>query len=164
MKKLLLLFSISLGFAANAQSDRLIGVHFGAPVGDAADISTLNFGVDCAVLFYVTDEFYAGASGAFTRFVGKEVAHEFGSSKIESFNFIYLAGSAEYSFDKLFAVVDLGYAFCSGNTDLGMTGLYYQPKIGYHIIEGLDIHIGYKSFLLGGQNIGAFGGGLSYRY
>lgn len=164
MKKLLL-FAITL-FAYNvqAQTDRLLGVHFGAPVGDAADISTFNFGVDAAFLFYVTDELYVGAAGGFTHFVGKEIDNEFSSVKLDGFNYIYFAGSAQYSFGKLFAAADVGFAFYSGDSDLGKSGVYYQPKLGYHIIDALDVYVSYKGLPGDGYNIATLGGGISYRY
>jgi hypothetical protein len=164
MKKIILsAIVMCFGIAVQAQTDRVVGVHFGMPMGDAADVSTFNLGVDAASLFYITDDFYAGFAIGATYFIGKE-QDEFNSANTDGFGYLIGAASGQYSFGGIFVAADLGYAFHVGTTDTGESGFYYQPKAGYHITDEIDAYVGYKGISGGDTSIAALCVGAAYRF
>ena len=71
-----ILFSVAALFAfgaANAQDAGgfSLGAHVGAPMGDAKDAVSVNFGVDAAYMFPVAENFTLGIASGYTMFSGK---------------------------------------------------------------------------------------------
>ncbi len=174
MKKILLSAAavMAFGFAAQAQEGGFqAGVHVGAPIGDAGDVSSFNFGVDVAYLWPVADNFAAGVTAGYTHFLGKDVDETIDigggpmtvSYTVEDFGFIPVAATAQYSFDAFFIGADLGYAIYAGSGD-GDGGVYYQPKVGYHIAEKLDLSVGYKGISSDGTTLSAITVGAAYKF
>jgi len=84
MKKLLFIaVFIIFGFEGSyAQGEIRIGVNAGIPLGDADDISTLNFGADFAYLFWVADAFNVGPLVGYSYFLGEGDRVDFHWSQI----------------------------------------------------------------------------------
>ncbi len=119
-----------------------VGGNIGFPMGGTSDISKFNFGFDVAYLFEVMTNLEVGALIGYTHFVGDGIVPYFDKSIIKSptindidnkdAGFIPLSTTARYYFSdrKMFAGIDLGYAFnVSGDAD---SGLYFRPKFGYN--------------------------------
>jgi len=174
MKKILLSVAavMAFGFAAQAQDGGFTaGVHLGAPIGDAGDVSSFNFGVDVAYLWPVADKFSAGIATGYTHFIGKDVdgaiVTEFGtfpySFKADDFGFIPVAATAKYAIsDSFFVGADLGYAIYAGSGD-GDGGLYYQPKVGYSMTK-IDVFVSYKGISQDGTTASTVGVGAAYKF
>jgi len=166
MKKILLsaIAFMAFGFAAQAQEGGFqAGIHLGAPMGDAGDFSSFNFGVDVSYLWAVGDDFSAGLTTGYTHFLGKDYDTGFGEVKADDFGYIPVAATGQYSFDAFFVGADLGYAIYAGSGD-GDGGFYYQPKVGYHIAEKLDLYVGYKGISVDGGSVSALTVGAAYKF
>ena len=166
MKKILLsaLAVMAFGYAAQAQESGFqAGIHLGAPIGDAGDVSSFNFGADVSYLWSVADNFSAGVTTGYTHFLGKDVDTGFGEVKADDFGYIPVAATGQYSFDQFFVAADLGYAIYAGSGD-GDGGFYYQPKVGYHIAEQLDVYVGYKGIAVDGATVSAISVGAAYKF
>ncbi|MEG0696297.1 hypothetical protein [Algoriella sp.] len=142
MKKVLLTaaFAVAGMVGVSAQTSGVEGtVHVGIPVGDAADYSSFNVGVDLAYLHPIADNFKLGAKVGYDHFIADSNFKDLGG---EDFGFIPLAATAKYEFsNNLFVGADLGYAF---STKDGLDGgLFWQPKIGYSGAS-FDVYAGYK--------------------
>jgi len=175
MKKLLLSVTavMAFGFAAQAQDGGFTaGIHLGAPIGDAGDASSFNFGADVAYLWNVADDFKVGATTGYTHFLGKDVDVTYfdpvfgsitASATVKDFGFIPLAATAKYSLTESFFIgADLGYAIYAGSGD-GDGGVYYQPKVGYSM-ETIDIFASYKGISRDGTSISTVGVGAAYKF
>ena len=128
MKKLLLtVLLIFLGMSpAMAQNDIKLGVHGGAPLGDADDISSFALSADVAYLFDPIGILEVGPLVGYSHF--------FGDEDFDDLQFIPVAASGRVSLPQLFFVgVDLGYAFGLDDTVDG--GFYYRPQIGYNFLN-----------------------------
>ena len=142
MKKVLLTaaFAVAGLVGVSAQTSGVEGtVHVGIPVGDAADYSSFNVGVDLAYLHPITTNFKLGGKVGYDHFIADSNFKDLGG---EDFGFIPLAATAKYEFsNNLFVGADLGYAF---STKDGLDGgLFWQPKIGYSGAS-FDVYAGYK--------------------
>jgi len=174
MKKILLSVAavMAFGFAAQAQDGSFTaGIHVGAPIGDAGDVSSFNFGVDVAYLWNVADDFKVGATTGYTHFLGKDIDETIitpagpmtFSAKVKDFGFIPVAATAKYSLTESFFVgADLGYAIYAGSGD-GDGGFYYQPKVGYQM-ETIDVFASYKGISQDGVTISTVGVGAAYKF
>jgi len=133
----------------NAQTGFEGTVHVGVPVGDTADASSFNLGVDLAYLWPVANNFSLGAKVGYDHFIGKDVKYN-GTviAEKEDVGFIPLAATAKYEFGQsnVFVGGDLGYAFAT--TDGMEGGLFYQPKVGYSA-PTWDLYVGYKGINAG---------------
>ena len=142
MKKVLLTaaFAVAGMVGVSAQTSGVEGtVHVGIPVGDAADYSSFNVGVDLAYLHPIADNFKLGAKVGYDHFIADSNFKDLGG---EDFGFIPLAATAKYEFsNNLFIGADLGYAFSTKDNLDG--GLFWQPKIGYSGAS-FDVYAGYK--------------------
>ena len=123
-----------------------VGGNIGFPVGGTSDISKFNFGFNISYLFEVMTNLEVGVLVGYTHFVGDGIVPyidkfivKVGMSptirdiNIKDAGFIPLSTSARYYFSdrKMFAGIDLGYAFnVSGDAD---GGLYFRPKFGYNL-------------------------------
>ena len=157
MKKLL----FAAAFAAiglvgvNAQTGFEGTVHVGIPVGDTADVSSFNVGVDLAYLWPVATNFSLGAKVGYDHFIGKDYDYRVGNQVLtvegEDYGFIPLAATAKYEFggSNIFVGADLGYAFAT--TDGMEGGLFYQPKVGYSA-STWDLYVGYKGISAGPEH------------
>ena len=137
----------------NAQTGFEGTVHVGIPVGDTADVSSFNLGVDLGYLWTLAPDFKLGAKVGYDHFIGKDYDYTVGGQKFtiegEDYGFIPLAATARYDFSNLFVGADLGYAFAT--TDGMEGGLFYQPKFGYSA-PNWDIYVGYKGISAGPEN------------
>ena len=171
-----ILFSVAALFAfgaANAQDAGgfSLGAHVGAPMGDAKDAVSVNFGVDAAYMFPVAENFTLGIASGYTMFSGKDYDSTYvgpggvvikTSVKGKGIGYIPLAASAKYLItENFFLGVDLGYAFYVGDGD-GNGGLYYQPKLGYDF-KPFEVYGFYKG--IGDEvTIGSVGLGVAYKF
>lgn len=173
MKKLLLsAFAVAaFGVAATAQENGGLkaGIHIGAPMGDAGDVYSLNFGADVAYTFDVADRFVAGVTTGYSYFSGKEVRYSDGmfdlTYKINS-AFVPAAVTGQYSItNNIFAGADLGYAFSVGDEIEGgdSGGFYYQPKAGYQH-EFFEVYAAYKGISIDGGTISSLNLGFAYKF
>lgn len=133
---------LGLTFTSNAQSIR-VGMHAGIPVGDAADVSSFNFGLDASMYFLgVNDWLNIGVATGYTHFFGKEETVDGVDVDYESFGYIPVAASARGTFGKgIFYTADIGYGIGTNDAD---GGLYYQGKLGWS-----DTHIDVFAFYRG---------------
>ncbi|MGV0941464.1 hypothetical protein [Empedobacter sp. ULE_I140] len=75
MKKVLLTaaFAVAGMVGVSAQTTGIEGtVHVGIPVGETADVSSFNIGVDLAYLHPIANNFKLGAKVGYDHFIGKE--------------------------------------------------------------------------------------------
>lgn len=154
-----------MGLNANAQqSGFTAGVHTGLPVGDYKFGFSVNFGLDIAYLWSVSDSFSLGVSTGYTHYVGKDVNNSYyGSSyRFDDGGFVPVAVSYRVAItDFLFAGTDLGYAryILEG----GGGGFYFQPKLGYSM-EKIDVFASYKGIVSNGTNLATIGVGAAYKF
>lgn len=166
MKKLVLAAAVAVfGIAGvNAQTTGVeAGVHIGIPVGDIADYSSFNVGLDVAYLHPISSNFKLGVASGYDHFIGKDDADDFG--------FIPLAASAKFMPTQNFFVgADLGYAFATKDEMDG--GFYYQPKVGYSgalvDVYGFYKGVSGKEDVIGDLsrdiNFGSVGVGVAYKF
>jgi hypothetical protein len=173
MKKLLLSAIAIAAFSAAATAQEngglKAGIHIGAPMGDAADVYSLNFGTDVTYTFNVAEKLAVGATTGYSYFSGKEVSYSDGmfslSYKINS-AFIPVAATGQYSItDNIFAGADLGYAFSVGDDIEGgdSGGFYYQPKAGYQH-EFFEVYAAYKGISIDGGTVSSLNLGFNYKF
>ena len=170
MKKLLLIGAIALSGASmmNAQSGLKIGAHLGLPIGDIADTTSFNFGVDAAYTWKIAENFDLGVTTGYSHYTGKEYTYEIpflGTQTVkgEGTGMIPIAATAQYSFGNgPFVGADLGYAFFTGENSDG--GLYYQPKVGYTFTGKHDVYLGYKGVSLDGITVSSVNLGYAFKF
>ncbi|MDM1522194.1 hypothetical protein HX088_02725 [Empedobacter sp. 225-1] len=142
MKKVLLTaaFAVAGMVGVSAQTTGVEGgVHIGIPVGDAADYSSFNLGVDLAYLHPVASNVRLGIATGYDHFIADS---DYKDLEGEDYGFIPLAASAKFDVaQNFFLGADLGYAFATGDKWKG--GLYYQPKVGYSGAN-FDVYAAYK--------------------
>ncbi|MFV0220544.1 hypothetical protein OBK23_12835 [Empedobacter falsenii] len=142
MKKVLLTaaFAVAGMVGVSAQTTGIEGgVHIGIPVGDAADYSSFNLGVDLAYLHPVASNVRLGVATGYDHFIADSKFKDVGG---KDYGFIPLAASAKFDVaQNFFLGADLGYAFATGDNWKG--GLYYQPKVGYSGAN-FDVYAAYK--------------------
>ena len=143
MKKVLLTaaFAVAGMVGVSAQTSGVEGgVHIGIPVGDAADYSSFNLGVDLAYLHPVASNVRLGIATGYDHFIADSDYKDLLGG--EDYGFIPLAASAKFDVaQNFFLGADLGYAFATGDNWKG--GLYYQPKVGYSGAN-FDVYAAYK--------------------
>lgn len=165
MKKILLSLAAFCAFGvANAQENGFkVGIHIGAPMGDAGDVYSLNFGGDVSYMWAMNDQFSIGAATGYSYFSGKDIDSPLGGSVKINGAFIPIAASGQYSItESLFLGADLGYAFYSGDGD-GDGGLYYQPKFGYQM-EFFEVYAAYKGIAVDGGSVSSVVLGFNYKF
>ena len=174
MKKIILtaVAVFVLSFANAQDAGFKAGIHFGMPMGDAANVYSFNWGIDVAYLWPVADQFQAGVTTGYSSFSGKSISTPGlslgpislpGTSVKVNAAFIPLAATGLYSFsDKIFGGLDLGYALYSGSGG-GTGGVYYQPKVGYQT-EKYEIYAGYKGISVSGGSVSSVGLGFNYKF
>ena len=167
MKKLLFAAFAVLAFGfSNAQEGGFkAGVHFGMPMGDFKDAYGLNYGLDVAYLWNISDDFKVGATTGYSSYSGKTeettVAGFTLEVEYEDFSYIPVAGTAQYSLtDNLFLGADLGYAVATGEGD---GGFLYQPKFGYQA-EKFEAYLAYKGISADGGTLSSLGLGFAYKF
>lgn len=167
MKKLLLFIGISfLGFN-NLQAQEVqtelssdtswlkLGVTAGVPVGDIADFSSFNLGLDLRAQHLFTPNWGVGIASGYDNYFAKD--------EFDDFGVIPLAGFIRYYFTPsgLFFGSDLGYGFLT-NVEENSGGLYVNPQIGYHN-EDWNIYAYYKNtFAENEVDIQSVGLGVTY--
>lgn len=167
MKKILFsalaLFAFGFANAQDSEGGFKAGVHFGLPMGDAADAYTFNLGLDVAYMWPVAENFTAGIATGYTMFMGDEEEIMGVTFSVEDAGFIPIAASGQYNIaENIFLGVDLGYAVYVGSMEGAEGGLYYQPKVGYSFSK-VDLYLGYKGISNDGD-ISAVGLGAMYRF
>ncbi|MFV0201023.1 hypothetical protein OBK16_04345 [Empedobacter falsenii] len=167
MKKVLLTaaFAVAGMVGVSAQTSGVEGtVHVGIPVGDAADFSSFNLGVDLAYLHPISTNFKLGGKVGYDHFIAKSDWKDLGG---EDFGFIPLAATAKYEFNNnLFIGADLGYAFSTKDNLDG--GLFWQPKFGYSGAN-FDVYAGYKGISVDSDHFSNFNAdavslGFAYKF
>ncbi|SHI44407.1 hypothetical protein SAMN04487911_10285 [Arenibacter nanhaiticus] len=154
MRKVLLIAVLALfGFSVNAQEGFKIGVLAGLPVGDAADFSSFNLGLDVVYHWGVSDSFGLGVATGFTNTFGKEMTFNDGGSSIaidaEDVQFLPIAASGRVMVtEELSLGADLGYAV--GINEFNDGGFYYRPIIGYNVGEKTELNFSYSGVSLDG--------------
>lgn len=167
MKKIILAAIAVMVFGfANAQNGHFkVGAHVGLPVGDSADIFSMNLGADVAYLWNVADRFTAGVTTGYTIYIGKNYTGYSGNFAYEmtttNQDFIPVAGTAQYSVtDNLFVGADLGYAInANGGAD---GGFLYQPKFGYQNNK-IELFASYKG-IASDATISSINLGFNYKF
>lgn len=160
-KIILLVIAITSFSVANAQVGEgtnwlKLGIHGGAPVGDASDVSSFVLGVDLKYQFLNAESFAIGASTGYTHYFGKEE----GIIEFSDSGLIPVAGLFRlYPTKNFFLGTDLGYAFFTEGSETG--GFYYRPEIGYHNDEW-NIFGYYQGVSSDGISPSSVGVGINY--
>lgn len=169
MKKLLLVGALAFFGAVNAQTTGgfKLGAHVGLPVGDIADYTSLNAGVDLAYTWKVAPSFDLGITTGYSHYFGKDYTYNFmGTSytvEAEGTGMIPIAATAQYGFTGGFFIgADLGYAIFTQEGSDG--GFLYQPKIGFSFKEKNDLYVGYKGISVDGGTISSINLGYAYKF
>lgn len=164
MKKLLLSAVIAVfGLTGlKAQSTGFeAGAFIGFPIGDAGDVSSLNFGINAAYYWTVAESFQAGLTAGYDHWTAKE--HEIGTIKVkgDDAGFIPIAATAKYDFGGFFGGLDLGYAIYAGSGG-GDGGFYYRPRVGWNNTS-FNVYGFYKGISNDGS-ISSLGLGFDYKF
>lgn len=169
MKKLVLAAAVAVfGIAGvNAQTTGVeAGVHIGIPVGDIADYSSFNVGLDVAYLHPISSNFKLGVASGYSHFIGKD--YDFSAGGVtytiegEDFGIVPVAATAKFfPTQNFFIGADLGYAFVTEEGADG--GFYYQPKVGYSGAL-VDVFASYKGISQDGGTISTVGAGVAYKF
>jgi hypothetical protein len=152
MKKIILIAAFAIFSISSMTAQQFsIGVNGGLPLGDAGDISTFSVSADVSYLWEVSDVFQAGVTTGFSNAFGDDVGSGDFAFEIPDIQFLPIAASARYMFsDAFFGGADLGYAV--GINDGNEGGIYYRPKIGYGVTDGINIIASYTGI----SNDGSF--------
>lgn len=146
---------LSFGLANAQESGFKAGAHVGLPLGTAGDSYSLNFGVDFAYMFDVSDDFKVGGVSGYTMFMGKTV----NGFKVPSAGLALVGAAATYKVaDSFFVGADLGYAIGVSNASGG--DIFYHPKVGYSA-ESFDVALGYRGI---GSGFTAVVAGFAYKF
>ncbi|NKI26359.1 hypothetical protein HCG49_07265 [Arenibacter sp. 6A1] len=154
MRKVLLIAVLALfGFSVSAQEGFKVGVIAGLPVGDAADLSSFNLGLDVVYHWEVSDSFRLGVATGFTNAFGKEMTFNDGGSSftidMDDVQFLPIAVSGRVlATEELSIGADLGYAV--GINEFNDGGFYYRPIIGYNVGEKTELNFSYSGVSLDG--------------
>jgi len=168
MKRIILTTIAVMAFGfANAQDGNFkVGAHVGLPLGNNADLFSVNLGVDVAYLWNVADKFSAGVVSGYTTYIGKNYTGYIGSVAYEMIaspnqSFIPVAGTAQYSIaDNFFVGADLGYAInVDGDID---GGFLYQPKFGFQT-KKIEVYTSYKGISNNGT-LSSVNLGFNYKF
>lgn len=155
MKRFFLMAAVAvLGFTANAQDFKL-GATVGIPIGDAGDFYTLNFGVDAAAFWEVSEDFEAGVSTGYN--------HSILDSDFEGdgFQYVPIAASGRFNASEEFQIgADLGYALGLNEGNDG--GFYYRPVVGYNVSEKVQITLSYRGISVDGGNFSTINAGVNF--
>lgn len=160
MKKLLLSAVIALfGLTGlKAQSTGFeAGAFIGFPIGDAGDVSSLNFGINAAYYWTVAESFQAGLTAGYDHWTAKEYM----GYKGDDAGFIPIAATAKYDFGGFFGGLDLGYAIYAGSGG-GDGGFYYRPRVGWNNTS-FNVYGFYKGISNDGS-ISSLGVGFDYKF
>lgn len=131
------------------------GLTAGIPIGDAADVSTFNAGLDLRGQYLFNPNFAIGVASGYS--------HYFGKDNFDDFGIIPVAGFLRYYFTPsgIFIGADLGYGFLT-NVDNNSGGLYLNPQVGYHN-EDWNIYGFYQNtFAENDVNLQSVGVGVTY--
>jgi hypothetical protein len=164
MKKLIVMAAFAVAGLVNAQTGFKAGVHAGLPIGDAAEYTKFNVGLDASYMFDVAEGFKVGATAGYTVFTGKEqTLSAFGitiKNEAQNINFFTIGGTAQYSFsESIFGGLDLGYAI----PNKGNGAIYFLPKVGYQT-EQFEVYAGYRHMSYDVSAIGAVLVGFNYKF
>lgn len=167
MKRIILSAIAVMAFAfANAQDGHFkVGVNVGLPVGNSADVLSVNLGADVAYLWNVADRFTAGVTTGYTIYGDKTYTGYNGNFAYEMVTdaraFVPVAGTAQYSVtDNLFFGADLGYAINA--EEAGDGGFLYQPKFGYQN-DKIELFVSYKG-IASNTTISSLNLGFNYKF
>lgn len=134
-----------------------LGANIGAPVGNAANYSSVVAGLELKGQFMETEHLGIGLTTGYNQFFGKENFSGFGTIPLGAFIRVYPSAAG------FFAGLDGGYSFVTGEGS-PKGGAYLRPQIGYHNYNwnffGFYDNI-FRSDLNGG-NIGSVGLGVTY--
>lgn len=155
MKKIILLFAITLGFAINtsAQEGLRVGAHYAFPVGSSSNAYSGNFGADISYLWSVKDNVALGIASGYSVFNG--------DNGLPNYSFIPVSveGRASYG-ENFFYTGKLGYAIATESGAEG--GFHYEAKLGY-MFGTTDVGVFYKGISVNGGSIGAIGLGVAFK-
>lgn len=165
MKKLFLASALALFGVMNAQQGTFkAGVHLGLPVGNTSESFNLNYGADAAYMFNIALGLDLGITAGYTHYNGKSIKSTTLEYKNSGIGFIPVAATAQYSLPVkgLFVGADLGYAF---STEKDVKGaFYYQPKVGYTVLDKNDIYISYKGLNREGHTLNSINLGYAFKF
>ena len=157
---------MAFGFASAQMEEEGLkaGIHLGAPIGNAADFTSFNFGVDVGYSWDTADNMSLGIATGYTHFIGKEYTAEgvFETGEAKDLGYVPVAGTVHYSLtESIFLGADVGAVFYvgSGSAD---NGLYLQPKAGYQT-EKMEFFVSYKSMDIA-DGIATVGIGAAYKF
>jgi|LakMenE18May11ns_1017448.scaffolds.fasta_scaffold9957847_11 hypothetical protein len=146
---------LSFGLANAQESGFKAGAHVGLPIGTAGDAYSLNFGVDFAYMYSVSDDFKVGGTAGYTMFTGKDV----NGFKFPSAGLALVGAAATYNVaDSFFVGADLGYGIGVSNVTGG--DIFYHPKVGYSA-ETFEATLGYRGI---GSGFTAVVAGFAYKF
>lgn len=153
MKRFLLVIAL-LGVipASYSQGDLRLGVNAGIPIGDAADISTLNVGADVAYLMGFGDILQIGPMVGYNHF--------FGENDNDDIQFLPVAATARVGLASLELGADVGYALGIDQDIDG--GFYYRPKIGFGFF-GLGFIASYTGISVDNGTFSSLNLGVEFR-
>jgi hypothetical protein len=134
-----------------------LGANIGAPVGNAANYSSVVAGLELKGQFMETDHIGIGLTTGYNHFFGKDNFSGFGTIPLGAFVRIYPSAAG------FFAGLDGGYSFVTGDGN-PKGGAYLRPQLGYH-----NYHwnfFGYYNNIFrpetNGGSIGSLGIGVTY--
>lgn len=112
-----------------------LGANIGAPLSNASEISSFNFGFDGAYLFELIENLEVGGLLGYTHFIGDGVYYYDGNNqyKYKDVSFIPIAASGRYYFadHTFFGGLDLGIGINAAGD--AKSGFYARPKFGYNL-------------------------------
>lgn len=134
-----------------------LGANIGAPVGNAANYSSVVAGLELKGQFMETEHIGIGLTTGYNHFFGKDNFSGFGTIPVGAFVRVYPKAEG------FFAGLDGGYSFIAADGN-PKGGAYLRPQLGYH-----NYHwnfFGYYNNIFrpdsNGGNIGSLGIGVTY--
>ena len=143
MKKLLLSLTIICASfitskAQMAQGDFKfgVGVHFGLPVGDLHNVTSLGIGGEVQGEYAFSENLTGVATSGYTYFIGKSFDNGLGGTyKINYGHIPVLVGARFYPSEQFFVGAQIGYGHYSASSQ-GVSsssgGFEYRPQVGYN--------------------------------
>ncbi|MCX2742724.1 hypothetical protein OO013_02540 [Mangrovivirga sp. M17] len=159
MKNLFILI-LSVFMISSIQAQLKVGVHGGAPVGDAKDIYQSSWGINGYYMFGEESDALIkfGVGAGWIHYLGDEVTDTGVTVEYDDASFLPLYAAGRINFLGLFAGIDAGYAI--GLTDVD-GGFYWKPMVGVGLFKILELNLFYHSIYPGdGVDISSVGLGL----
>ena len=154
MKRLKICIITMFTFLTSNAQEFKSNISLGLPVGEVSKNYSINFNLDFAYIWTVTNKVKMGAISGYTHFAGD-------SSKVDA-GFLPMGMTTRFkASNKSTLALDFGYAIGFSNGRSG--GVFFAPKLYYNLNSTFDTFISYKSINVSANDFGAICFGVEFQ-